>query len=167
MKPKNLILTGFILCLITSFSLEVAANKLQEKSLDKQEKKSLIRKDLLQRERMQIKPPRRNIFSPRMSSVAEVDPGIDRSDQTLPGLNAQPGETSEQGNSDIILDLKYIGYVISDRRIVGLIDFQGEVLAVEEGDLILAGVEVKKITLEEIEITSPDSKQGKYPLEEE
>ena len=167
MIPKNLILTGFILCLIASFSLDASANKLQEKSQDKYEKKSLIRKDLLQRERLQLKPPRRNIFSPRISSVAEVDPDIDRSDQTLPGLNTQPEKTSEQGNSDIILDLKYIGYVISERRIVGLIDFQGEVLAVEEGDLILAGIEVMKITPEEMEITGPDYKPGKYPLEEE
>ena len=175
MKAKYWIVAVGISFLAVSFCTEMAGERLQdedqekkqEMSQEKSEIKSLIRKDLLLRERKKLVPPKRNIFSPGTMPIEGT--GVEARDQRerLPGLTAEPEAKTEREMAISSFDLKYIGYVTSDQKIVGLIIFRGEPLAVEQGDLIAEGVEVGKITTAEIEIVGPDSKQRKYSLEEE
>ena len=63
------------------------------------------------------------------------------------------------------LNIRYIGYIVSDEKIVALIIFDGNTLAVEKGEMINKKVKVGKITPEEIEFIGPDSEKRKYSLE--
>lgn len=175
MKAKYWIVTVLISFVSVPFCAEAAGEKLPDKGQEKKQKisqekseiKSLVRKDLLLRERKKLVPPKRNIFAPGTTLIEET--GFEERDQRerLPGLTAEPEAKTEREMATSSFDLRYIGYVTSDQKIVGLIIFRGEPLAVEQGDLIAEGVEVGKITTAEIEIVGPDSKQRKYSLEEE
>jgi len=63
--------------------------------------------------------------------------------------------------------LRYIGYVKSGQKIIALIFFEGEALAVEESEMISAGIRVGKVTSEEIELIDASSQKWKYSLEGE
>ena len=63
------------------------------------------------------------------------------------------------------LNIRYIGYIVSDEKIVALIIFDGNALAVEKGEMINKKVKVGEITPEEIEFMGPDSEKRKYSLE--
>ena len=68
---------------------------------------------------------------------------------------------------EIIPDIRYIGYITSSHKIVALIIFEGEALAVEEGEKISSDIKIGKISLKEIEIIGPESKKRKYSIEGE
>ncbi|MCK4364290.1 MAG: hypothetical protein KAW85_05775, partial [Candidatus Aminicenantes bacterium] len=72
-----------------------------------------------------------------------------------------------EGSSSLPLNIRYIGYVISDDKMVALIVFEGDALAVESGEVISEGVKIGKITPEEIEIVGSDSQKRRYYLEGE
>ncbi|MDH4217144.1 MAG: hypothetical protein OEY18_00070 [Candidatus Aminicenantes bacterium] len=129
--------------------------------------KSLIRKDLLETSSRKLLPPRRDIFTRQSpSSIGEglEFPGADR-------LHLPEGDPSQTNSSDesigISLDLKYIGYVNSEQRVVALILFRGEVYAVEFGDMLDGGISIGEITPDDIEIIGPDFQSSKVKLEGE
>jgi hypothetical protein len=110
-------------------------------------------------------PPRRNIFSARRSEIrnTKVNPVVSEKDtQKLKDLITERISSRP-------LNIRYVGYInkISGGKIVALIFFEENMLAVEEDEVIAEGVEVEKITPVEIEIIGPDSKKRKYPLEGE
>jgi Tfp pilus assembly protein PilP len=128
--------------------------------------KSLIRKDLLFEKREKLSPPRRNIFSPLAEGQVQAE--------TLPqevGIS-QKGSSPSREDSEVYSDgakpdLRYIGYVKSGQKIIALIFFEGEALAVEESEMISAGLRVGKVTSEEIELIDASSQKWKYSLEGE
>jgi len=134
-------------------------NKISEEIMGK----SLIRKDLLYEKRRNLNPPIRNIFSPQRIRAPES--GL------LPGeVEGDPGETGTKPGEkalDVMANIRYIGYIQSGHRIVALIIFEEEALAVEEGEMISQDVRVGKVTPEEIELMGPDSKKRNYSLEGE
>ncbi|MCP2619010.1 hypothetical protein NLC82_06285, partial [Candidatus Aminicenantes bacterium AC-335-A11] len=92
------------------------------------------------------------------------------------------GETEEKGNiktgrkpfkkesdteSNLLLDIKYVGFVFSGEKIVGIIVFGKEEFIIKEGDTIENIGKVKKITPKEIEIILNNSKIIKIPIQEE
>ena len=163
MKAKKIVPALLIVLLCPSFWLGAQKENAKKKSDPEKEVKSLIKKDLLFKERKKLGPPRRNIFSTRKSEIrsTKVNPVLPEKDtQELKDLIAER-------ISSRLLNIRYVGYIVSGEKIVALIFFEENVIAVEEGEVIAEGVEVEKITPVEIEIIGPDSKKRKYPLEGE
>lgn len=163
MKFKKNLATSLIFFLGMSLSLWASGSMLQKEKSKEKETKSLIRKELLLKERKELEPPRRNIFSPRNPGEIVASPEENRIQESL----QEDAPISDEGRPLPSLNIRYIGYIHSGDKIVGLIIFEGNALAVEKGEMISAGVKIGEITLEEIEIIGPDSEIRKYSLEGE
>lgn len=138
---------------------------------------SLIRLDLLQTEVPALEAPLRNIFAPHRGGArakgrlgpsgrlrpGEVDP--DRPEGENPETRGE--EELESGPAVTMLTLRYVGFVSSSERTVGVVIYQGDVLAVKPGELIAEGVTILKITPEEIVFQGPDAESRTVSLEGE
>jgi hypothetical protein len=166
MKAKEIIAAFFILFLSIGLCLWAGEQKVQKKGLEMGGEKSLIRKDLLLREKTELGNPVRNIFALRRSTSRGVqrDPVNVRQSQQQ---NPTSSNKYMASSSSLALNIRYIGYVVSDDKMVGLIVFEGNALAVESGELVSEGVQIGKITTEEIEIVGSDSQKRRYYLEGE
>jgi hypothetical protein len=125
--------------------------------------KSLIRKDLLYEKRTNLSPPVRNIFSPQRTRGPESGLSPEEIEGGAGEIESESGERALDGMPDI----RYIGYVHSGHKIVGLIIYEEEALAVEEGEIISQDLRIGKVTAEEIELIGPNSQRRKYSLEGE
>jgi hypothetical protein len=161
MKAKEIASAFFILFLSIGLSIWAGEEKLQKKGLEK----GLIRKDLLLREKMELGNPVRNIFALGRSVSREIERNPVKLRQNQQQNPTLPGKY--EASSSLPLNVRYIGYVISDDKMVALIVFEGEALAVESGEVISEGVKIGKITPEEIEIVGSDSQKRRYVLEGE
>ena len=161
MKAKEITSAFFILFLSIGLSIWAGEEKLQKKALEK----GLIRKDLLLREKMELGNPVRNIFTLRRSVSREIERNPVKLRQNQQQNPTLPGK--HEASSSLPLNIRYIGYVISDDKMVALIVFEGDALAVEKGEVISEGVKIGKITPEEIEIIGSDSQKRRYYLEGE
>jgi len=161
MKAKEITSAFFILFLSIGLSIWAGEEKLQKKALEK----GLIRKDLLLREKMELGNPVRNIFTLRRSVSREIERNPVKLRQNQQQNPTLPGK--HEASSSLPLNIRYIGYVISDDKMVALIVFEGDALAVEIGEVISEGVKIGKITPEEIEIIGSDSQKRRYYLEGE
>lgn len=140
----------------------------------------LVRIDLLGQAPAQTAPPKRNIFSPRTGpsgrpeavvSIGEVR-AAGQSSVNPGGAAAVPPAQSDAGSTAapaFSIDLRFIGFVESQRtrKIIGLVIFQGQAVAVDEGEVISEGIRIGKISREEIEVILPDSSTRKFSLEGE
>ena len=165
MKAKEITSAFFILFLSIGLCIWAGEEKLQNKVLEKGGEKSLIRKDLLLREKIELGNPARNIFTLRRSAGRTIE-----RNPVKPQQNRQRNPTvpyTHEASSSLAVNIRYIGYVISDDKMVALIVFEGDALAVERGEVISEGVEIGKITTEEIEIIGSDSQRRRYYLEGE
>ena len=124
---------------------------------------SFIRMDLLRVEKKPLPPAPRSIFIAGRSRYPNIDTA--RLQEEIERIEEAGGIQRE--HSEEYLDLRYIGFVRSGQRMVALVIFQGEALAVAEGELIAEGITVKKIEVEEIEVVGPDSKSSTFLLEGE
>lgn len=167
MKFKKSLAAALIFFLGISLCLWAREGMFQKKKPKEKEIKSLIRKELLLKERKKLEPPRRIIFSPRSSGPPETQADAFRIGQNPPESSPETPSTLSENRSLVPSNIRYIGYIHSEDKIVGLIIFEGNASAVEEGEMISAGVKIGKITLEEIEIIGPDSEIRKYSLEGE
>jgi hypothetical protein len=167
MNSKNKrICAGVLVVFCTSLLFARIQEKPQKTELARDNADSFIRMDLLSAEKKPMPPPKRNIFTVGSGSAeAELSPEV---------LEARMEEirnsqsTQTQGEEMLSsLNLKYLGYVLSGRKIVGLIVFEGEALAVVEGDLITEGYTVGRISPEEIEVFGPDSEPEMFSIEGE
>lgn len=138
---------------------------LEENTKEKPEEghKSLIRKDLLQIKRENPTASGRNIFIPQRKMSKE---GVFPSPEFL---REPEGEeiSSKNRDSSHPLDLRYIGYIESNQRIVALIIFGGESIAVEKGERISEDYTIGSITTDEIEVIGPSGEKHKFSLEGE
>lgn len=114
-----------------------------------------------------LEPPLRNIFTPHRIRNARTEFETISSQKNI--LNKKKGSELQIRNQDSVLDfdLRYIGFIKSGKKIVALIVFDGESLAVEKGELISEGVEIGEITIMDIEVIGPDSNRRKFSLEGE
>ncbi len=154
---------SFLFILSLGLALWAGERNLQEKAAAKDEKKSLIKKELLLRTKKKLSQPRRNIFSLRRTESGEI--------RTLPN-NPQPIQQkmpviTEAEPSALQMHLRYIGHIRSGEKIVALIILEDTALAVEKGEMISEGVQIVDITPQYIEISGPDSVRKKYNLEGE
>ncbi len=153
----------FLFVLSLGLALWAGERSLQEKKAGKDEKKSLIKKELLLRTKQKLSPPRRNIFSLQRteSGKTRILPNNPQQiQQKTPGIT----EVEPSGPQ---MHLRYIGHIRSGEKIVALIILEDTALAVEKGEMISEGVQIGDITPEYIEIIGPDSVRKKYTLEGE
>jgi hypothetical protein len=165
MKAKDIRSAFFILFLSMGLSVWAGEEKLQKKGLDKGGGKSLIRKDLLLRDKIELGNSVRNIFTLRRSVRREIQRNPVELLQNQQQNSNLPNKLG--ASSSLPVNIRYIGYVISAEKMVGLIVFEGNALAVERGELISDGVKIGRITTEEIEIIGSDSQKRRYYLEGE
>jgi hypothetical protein len=165
MRAKDISSAFFIFFLSMGLSVWAGEEKLQKKGLETVGEKSLIRKDLLLREKIELGNPVRNIFTLRRSVTREIQRSPVELQQSQQQNSNFPNKLG--ASSSLPVNIRYIGYVISDNKMVGLIVFEGNALAVERGELISDGVKIGKITSEEIEIVGSDSQKRRYYLEGE
>ena len=165
MKAKEITSAFFILFLSIGLCIWAGEEKLQKNVLEKSGEKSLIRKDLLMREKIELGNPARNIFTLRRSAGRTIERNQIQQQQNEQRNPTIP--TTHEAASSLPVNIRYIGYVISDDKMVALIVFEGDALAVERGEVISEGVKIGKITPEEIEIVGSDSQRRRYYLEGE
>jgi hypothetical protein len=158
MRAKTL-LAAFILFLFAA-SLPGGQEKTAQKG-DQGEGKSLIRKELLLKEKKELQPPRRNIFSPRKAELRQPESeGIG-----MPEGLQKNAESIGSEAARAPLSLSYIGYIISGEKIIALIVLEGDILYVEKGDMIGEGIKIGEVTPAEIEVIGPGSEKKKYLIQ--
>jgi hypothetical protein len=129
--------------------------------------------DLLRLSRGESSPFRRNLFVPGPAYGTPAPPGT-------PGSRLPTERPESQGfqptGEDVPIEditpasninLRYVGFILSARRLVALILLDGQALAVTEGEVVSEGVRIGKISVEGIEIVLPDSSTRKFSLEGE
>ncbi|MFQ6037859.1 MAG: hypothetical protein ACE5LV_04505 [Candidatus Aminicenantales bacterium] len=161
-RVVSLFLTGLWLAVASSAS----ALALQQAKAQSQKKSPpLVRKDLLASRKKNLKPPLRNIFTRARGSLLKKE--------TLgfnPAANASsPSEepSLDEPTAPLPLNIRYIGYVESGERVIALVLFEGNAVAVETGDILGTGLTVGTIAPDEIEIVRPDASVEKVRLEGE
>lgn len=139
----------------------------------------LVRTDLLARVPTPAGPPKRNIFSAQAASAgraaAVASPGAVTAGLPLANaaagtvLSQAPAEAPPAATPAFSVDLRYIGFVDSRRtgKIIGLVIFQGQARAVNEGEVISEGIRIGQVSREAIEVILPDSSRRTFPLEGE
>jgi len=165
MKVKKTINVFLIFFLLVGLNILAVNKKPEEKAINSKEKQSLVRKELLTIKRKEPSSPRRNIFSPGLSRIKNSQLGMETS------LNSQSLKTSQASGSieasSSLLDVRYIGYIDSGENIVALIIFEGQALAVQEGEKLSEEMVVGKVTTKQIEIIGPGLRRQKYSLQGE
>lgn len=165
------------LALVVVFVLAVGSTTAQTRtrSADKpsslEERKSLLLMDLLRQPQEGMTPPQRNIFAPGVRTGRRTDfvsPGSqpwepDDQPAEMPGLT--PWGTA--GPPVIAISLRYIGFIQSSGRMIALVVFEGQAVAVAEGEVLGERTRIGKITREQVEIVLPDSPTRAFSLEGE
>ncbi len=161
---RTVLLCGFVLVFIC---LVLGA----EKAKDVSTTDSHIRMDLLRKKMERPEKPARNLFIPgsKVSSGLTVDrdavPGrLKPTDQQTVGDTSLSASSQSQLQG---LELQYIGYVCSGEKIVALVKYMNEAMAVEKDEWIDERFRVEKITRTEITILGPDSQPRVFSLEGE
>jgi len=126
--------------------------------------KPLVRKDLLVLGKAEIAPPLRDIFRPRSSgapSVAVRPAG--------PAPKPAAGTSGPEEPPSFNLSVSYVGSIKSAGRTIALVLRGGQTLSVSEGDEIVPGYRVVRVTDEAIVVQGPTgetrtfTKQGDRP----
>ena len=156
-----LLLVAFAVISLQAYIRQETPKK--EKNEEANSRVSFIRMDLLRAEKKPLPPAPRSIFTAKRSEYPSIASA--KLKEEMERIEEIGGIQREQSGE--YLDLRYIGYVRSGTKIVALVIFQGEALAVAEGEMIVGGITVKKIGLEEIEVIGPDSKPSMFSLEGE
>ncbi|MDH7513375.1 MAG: hypothetical protein QHH14_10565 [Clostridiales bacterium] len=159
---KALSLAAF-LSLISSFPLPAVVQEVASDTPLKGEAKSLIRMDLLQSKKTEAGPPQRNIFAPRARFHSPIPLDVQQN------VSQNESETfyGKEGRPTLIVNIRYIGFIESPKKIIALIIFEGKAMAVAEGEVLSEGVRVGGISPTEIEVIMPDSTTRKFSLEGE
>jgi len=171
MRMIRPVVTAFIFVLAAGLCPAQAQTEPAPKKAAAKEVKSLLRKDLLQIRKQEAAPPLRNIFAPRAASSRPGDvapPG-----RPLPAMDSQAADESAATDETaeappvITIDLRYIGFIESRRRLVALVNFEGQAIAVVEGDIVGEGIRIGKVSRQQIEVVLPDSSTRTFSLEGE
>jgi hypothetical protein len=167
---KPLVLTAMFVLVIVS-SVAQTRTQPSAKSSPAEESNISLRMDLLQLPQKEMTPPQRNIFAPRRNASGMADivpqggqcPVTDRLDRNTSVLPGEPIATPPV----MTVNLRYIGFIESSRRMIALVVFEGQAVAVVEGEVVGEGVRIGKITREQVEAILPDSSTRAFSLEGE
>ncbi len=166
MNNKNLWISVFTIVCCASFVFTSDQKKTPKPKSIVDSADSFIRMDLLTEEKKPMSPPMRNIFTQKSAAVFE-DLGSEEIEEESDEAMSTTDSPAQIENTISSLNLRYLGYVLSGRKVVGLIVFRGEALAVVEGDLIAEGFTVGRISPDDIEVLGPDSEPMMFSLEGE
>ena len=143
----------------------------QAKPLSSERKPSLIRMDLLRLPQEDMTPPLRNIFAPGTRTSRPAESAFQES-QMLP-QDEQAGKTAVSALDGsmsppvMTVNLRYIGFIESPQRIIALVVFGGQAMAVVEGEVVGEGIRIGRITRDEVEVVLPDSSTRLFSFEGE
>jgi hypothetical protein len=157
MRTERLAPVLAILCLVSSLGAspqETRAKKNPEQIAG--ESKPIVRKDLLVFGKGQILPPRRDIFRPSYYGTPASGPMM----AMRPALKPKTPKVEEP--PAFVLNLVYVGSVRSGGKIMALVIRDGQTMPVAEGDEVVAGYKVVRITPDEIEIEGPNSERKTF-----
>jgi len=165
MRCKMIITIG-----ILSAGLMLAVSFSQEQNGGPQTGK-LLRTDLLNFDGPPLMKSLRNIFVPFQGGGQSVisggpEGGADR----RPGVSGKEALSAGEAGVDSFpslprIDLRYIGYVGNEERLVALIFREGEAIAVKREDILPDGVKIIRISSEEVEVELPGGENIKFSLE--
>lgn len=132
----------------------------------------LIRKDLLKCPEGDAPPPLRDIFAPMTFSRQEAPAAAPsaapaREETQRHDLSSDGSVQAEAEPVPPSIDLLYIGYIQSAQKRIGLIVFEGQPMAVAEGEQISPDIRVAKVTEAQIEIIGPDTQKTSFSLQGE
>jgi hypothetical protein len=166
-------LRGIGILFIIGLFFSQSAGQAEDPMASKTGKSGLVRMDLLRHSPGESRPFRRNIFTPGPASggplspgvpVPLVSPGRQNSQNVQLPADEMPTEAVQPAFN---INLRYVGFIVSPRRLIALIILDGQALAVAEGEVVSEGVRIGKITAGEIEVVLPDSSTRKFSLEGE
>ena len=158
MRTERLAPVLAILCLVSSLApspQETRAKKTPEQIAG--ESKPIVRKDLLVFSKGQIPPPRRDIFRPRFYGVPAASTGFPGRPQA-----PKPRAPKVEAPPAFVLNLVYVGSVRSGGKIVALVIRDGQTMPVAEGDEVVPGYKVVRVTPDEIEVEGPNSERKTF-----
>jgi hypothetical protein len=167
MEAKMRVLVSALFFLVALICAETRQEAQKTAPQKIKEQTSLVRKDLLQPTRKQVSPPLRNIFTRQSISSSREGSEYLGADQRLSTGRTPFQAGSESQNAEISINVKYIGYVHSEKKVIALIILSGETYAVESGDMLEGGIHIGEITPDDIEVIGPDSESNKVKLEGE
>jgi len=141
--------------LLTLLSLAVGAAQEAEGP------KPLVRKDLLVLGTGEIDPPLRDIFRPKPAAASGRP--------ARPSVRPSPSALEPEPAPTFALTISYVGSIKSGGRIIALVLRGGQTLPVSEGDEIVPGYRVLRVTAEAVVVRGPTgetrtfAKQGDRP----
>jgi hypothetical protein len=138
------------------------AKKRGEAAMDLE--RSFIRKELLVPKKGEIPPPSRDIFSPRASFAPNV-PLTPTGTIPPPGNSEQPpdeGSSVPPAPPEPQINLAYVGFVRSPAKMIALVLYEGQPMAVAEGEEIVPGFKIEKVGTSQLDIIGPDSKRKSF-----
>ncbi|MEW6456508.1 MAG: hypothetical protein AB1410_07350 [Acidobacteriota bacterium] len=119
-------------------------------SIGKEKDKKILKTDLLKKKSEKIEMPKRNLFSPHYNS---------------PSLK-NTTKNEELKNEENELEIKFIGIIHGGKKKIAVLNLNDTILIVEEGEILMDGSKIIKITEKEIEILVPNGKKLIINLEE-
>ncbi len=135
-------------------------------SLAQEKENPLIRMDLLKfQKRLNESVKKRNIFSWKVFTKELVRNNESREQKNRRNEKQSLKEEIKKQNL-LTVDIKYIGFISSKKKILGILLLGKDEIIVKEGDIIENVGKVNKITTKEIELILDDSKTVKIPIEE-
>lgn len=120
------------------------------------EKAPIVRTDLLFLDAKEPGPPLRDIFRPKAARPAVPRPS------PRPASANKPAAPPPEAAAGFALDLTYIGSVGVSGRTMALVLRGGQTVSVAEGDEILPGYRVVRITPDEIVVEGPNSERKTF-----
>jgi hypothetical protein len=136
-----------------------------EKAAAAKASKPLIRMDLLQKGDRNAAFVKRDIFIPQsdlgLSGTLSAPPGVRMAKAGAAGESAAPEPQA------LSLNVRYLGFIQSKQKMTALVLFEGQAVAVAEGDALGPAWKVVKISAGLIEIQGEDGKSQTFALEGE
>jgi hypothetical protein len=117
--------------------------------------KPLVRKDLLVFDKGEVAPPLRDIFRPRPSATPA--PVI------RPSAKPAAPAAAPEALPSFDLALSYIGSIKSGGQTIALVLRGGQTLSVKEGEEIVPGYKVIRLTAESIVVQGPTGETRTFP----
>jgi len=145
------------------FSIPGPVSQNQDRAPQAKDLKPLVRKDLLANLTKAPAPPLRDIFHPKASSEAAAPafragrPAVRKAGRSAPESPA------------FTLNLVYVGMIRSGTKTIALITRDGQTTPIAEGEEIIPGYRVLRITPDALDVEGPNaqrktfSRQGDWP----
>ena len=132
----------------------------------------LIRMDLLERRDEPLAAAKRDPFVPGArfdfpaSTPMQQGPGMGGFRQGMPGFKRDT-EPAAETPPEPAVNIRYVGFIQGREKLLALVLFNGQAVAVSAGEALGDVWKVVKITSEELEIQGPDGASLKFALEGE